>query len=180
MQLFATPWTAACQASLFFTISWSLLKFTFIESVMLSNHSILCPLLLCLPSIFPSISLFWRVSFLHEVAKVSERASALASVLPVNIQDWFPLGLTWLVWSPCCPRDSQESSPAPQFKSINSSMLSFLYGPTLTSIHDYWKNHNFRLPIKTSWDIRQSQPSSWAIFFLFLIDFVTKLTWTYG
>ena len=48
----------------------------------------------------------------------------------------------WLVWSPCSPRDSQESSP-PQSKSINSSALSFLYGPTLTSIHDYWKNHSF-------------------------------------
>ena len=67
--------------------------------------------------------------------------SALASVLPMNIQDWFPLGLTG--GSPCCPRDSQESSPTPQFKSINSSALSFLYSPTLTSIHDYWKNHSF-------------------------------------
>ena len=64
-------------------------------------------------------------------------ASASASVLPMNIQDWFPLGLT--VWSSCSPRDSQESSPTPQFKSINSSVLSFLHSPTLTSIHDYWK-----------------------------------------
>ena len=48
-----------------------------------------------------------------------------------------------LVGSPCCPRDSQDSSPAPQFKSISSSVLSFLHGPTLTSIHDYWKNHSF-------------------------------------
>ena len=48
-----------------------------------------------------------------------------------------------LVGSPCSPRDSQESSPTPQFKSINSSVLSFLYGPTLISIHDYWKNHSF-------------------------------------
>ena len=59
----------------------------------------------------------------------------------MNIQDWFPLGLTG--WSPCGPRDSQESSPAPQLKSINSLVLSFLYSPTLTSIHDYWKNHSF-------------------------------------
>ena len=64
--------------------------------------------------------------------------SASASVLPMNIQDWFPLGLTDL-----SPRDSQESSPTPQFKCINSSVLSFLYSPTLTSIHDYWKNHSF-------------------------------------
>ena len=48
-----------------------------------------------------------------------------------------------MVGSPCCPRDSQESSPTPQFKSINSSALSFIYGPALTSIHDYWKNHRF-------------------------------------
>ena len=67
--------------------------------------------------------------------------SALASVLPMNIQDWFPIGLTR--WSPCSPRDSQESFPIPQFKSINSSAFSFLYSPTLTSIHDYWKNHSF-------------------------------------
>ena len=49
----------------------------------------------------------------------------------------------WQVWSPCCPRDSQESSPVPQFKSISSLVLSFLYGLTLTSIRDYWKNHSF-------------------------------------
>ena len=67
-------------------------------------------------------------------------ASASASVLPMNSQDWFPLGLAA---SPCSPRDSQESSPTPQFKSINSLVLSFLYSPTLTSIHDYWKNHSF-------------------------------------
>ena len=63
----------------------------------------------------------------------SIEVSALASVLPMNIQDWFPLGWT------CSPRDSQESSPTPPFKSINSLALSFLYSPPLTSIHDYWK-----------------------------------------
>ena len=63
--------------------------------------------------------------------------SASASVLPVNTQDWFPLGWTG---SPCSPRDSQESST--HFKSISSSVLSFLYSPTLISIHDHWKNHN--------------------------------------
>ena len=65
--------------------------------------------------------------------------SASASVLPMKNQDWFPLGLT--LWSPCSPRDSQESSPAPQFKNINSLVLSLLYGPTLTSILDYWKKN---------------------------------------
>ena len=59
--------------------------------------------------------------------------SALASFLPINSQDWSPFG------SPCSPRESQESSPKPQFKRINSSGLSFLYSPTLTSIHDHWK-----------------------------------------
>ena len=49
----------------------------------------------------------------------------------------------WLVWSSCCPRDSQKSFPAPQFQSINSSAFSLLFGPTLTSVHDYWKNHSF-------------------------------------
>ena len=67
--------------------------------------------------------------------------SASASVLPMNIQDWFPLD--GLVGSPCSPGDSQESSPTPQFKSINSSGLSFLYSPILISIHDHWKNHSF-------------------------------------
>ena len=61
--------------------------------------------------------------------------SASASVLPMNIH--------LLVGSPCSPRDSQESSPTPQFKSINSLALSFLYSPILTSVHDYWKSHSF-------------------------------------
>ena len=66
--------------------------------------------------------------------------SASASVLPINIQDWPPLGWTgWISWQ---SRDSQESSPTPQFKSINSLVLSFLYSPTLTSIHEYWRNHS--------------------------------------
>ena len=51
--------------------------------------------------------------------------------------------LNWLVWSPCSPRGFQESSPKPQFKGTNSLVLNFLYGPTLTSIHDHWKNHSF-------------------------------------
>ena len=67
--------------------------------------------------------------------------SASASLLPMNIQYWFPL--RWTGWISCSPRDSQESSPTPQFKSINSSALSFFYSPTLTAIHDYWKNHRF-------------------------------------
>ena len=65
---------------------------------------------------------------------------ASTSVLPMDTQDWSPLA--GLVGSPCSPRDAQESSPTPQFKRINSLTLNFLYSPTLTSIHDYWKNHN--------------------------------------
>ena len=68
-------------------------------------------------------------------------ASTSASVLPMNIQDWFPLGLTGLI--SLQSKDSQVSSLTPQFKSINSSALSFLLGPTLTSIYDCWKNHSF-------------------------------------
>ena len=68
--------------------------------------------------------------------------SASASVLPMNIQNWFSLG--WTGWiSLQSKRLSQKFSPTPQFKSINSSVLSFLYGPTLISTQDYWKNHNF-------------------------------------
>ena len=67
--------------------------------------------------------------------------SASASVLPMNSQHRFPLG--WTGWISLQSKSSQESSPTPQFKSINSSVLSFLYSPTLTPIHDDWKNHNF-------------------------------------
>ena len=68
-------------------------------------------------------------------------ASASASILPMNTHCWFPLGLTGL--TSLIPRDSQESSPASQFESISSLAPSLLYGPTLTSVHDYWKNHSF-------------------------------------
>ena len=67
--------------------------------------------------------------------------SASASVLLMNSQDWFPLGLTGLI--SLQSKNSQESYPTPQFKSINSSALSLIYGPTLTSIYDFWKNHSF-------------------------------------
>ena len=94
--LFATPWTAACQASLFFTISWSLLKFMSIESLMPSNHLILCHPLFLLLSIFPSIRIFSNEGALR-IRWRSTEASASASVRPVNIQGWFPLRLTGLI-----------------------------------------------------------------------------------
>ena len=70
----------------------------------------------------------------------SMAVSASISFLPMNTQDWSPLD--GLVGSPSSPRDSQESSPTPQFKTINTLGLNFLYSPTLTFIHDYWKNHS--------------------------------------
>ena len=83
------------------------------------------------PQSFPTSQLF---------TSGGQSIEASASVLPVDIQGWFPLGFTWY---PCCSRDFQECSPAPQFKTINSSAFSLLYGSTFTSVHDYWKNHSF-------------------------------------
>ena len=94
--LFVTPWTAARQASLSITNSWSSPKPMSIESVMPSNHLILCRPLLLLPSIFPASGSF-LMSQLFVSGGQSIRASASALVLPMNIQDWFPLGLTgWI------------------------------------------------------------------------------------
>ena len=130
-----------------YTISWSLLKFLSIESMMLSNHLILCCLLL-LPSSFPTTG-SWPMSWLFASGGQSVGVSPSTSVLPINTQDWSPLGGTgWIPrrsfqWSSDHLEDSQESSPTPQFKSINSAVLSFFYSPTLTSRYDYWKNHSF-------------------------------------
>ena len=96
-------------------------------------------LFFCLQSFSASES--FPVSQLFASSGQSTGISASVSVLPKSIQCWFPLGLTNLI--SLLPRDSQEYSPAPQFESINSSVLSLLYGPTIASIHDYWKNHSF-------------------------------------
>ena len=95
IQLFATLWTAARQASLSFTISWSF-KFMSLEVVMPSNHLIFCRPLLLLPSIFPSVGSF-PMSWLFASGGQTIGASASASVPPMNIQCWFPLGLTGLI-----------------------------------------------------------------------------------
>ena len=137
VRLFATPWIAAHQPLLSFTISWSLLKLMSIESVMPSHHLILCYTLLLLPSIFPRIRVFSSESVLCIRWPKYWHFSFSITVFRT---DFFS---DWLVWSPCSPGDSQESSPTPQFKSINFSAPSFLYSPTLTSIHDYWKSHSF-------------------------------------
>ena len=88
---------------------------------------------------FPASGSF-QVSQFFALGCQSIRVSASASVLPMNIRDWFLL--EGLVGSPCSPRDSQESSLTAQFKIIDSSVLSLLHSPTLTSIHDHWKNHS--------------------------------------
>ena len=107
--------------------------------VMPFNHlSSAVPFSFC-PQSFPASGPF-QMSQLFASGGQSIGGSASTSVLPMNIQDWFPLG--WTGWISLQSRDSQESSPTPQFKSINSSALSFLYGSTLTSIHDYWENHS--------------------------------------
>ena len=133
VRLFATPWIAARQASLSITISRSSLKLMSIESVMPSSYLILCRPLLLLPPIPPSIRVFSSESTLQ--IRWPKYWSLSFSISPFNEH----LGLISfrLVGSPCSPRDSQESSPTPLFKSINSSALSFLYSPTLTSMNDY-------------------------------------------
>ena len=92
------------------------------------------------PQSFPASESF-PFSWLFASGGQSSGASASTSVLPMNIQGWLLLGLIGLI--SLLSTDSQESSPAPQFKSINSLAFSLLHGPTLISVHDYWKNYNF-------------------------------------
>ena len=137
VQLFMTPCRAACQASLSSIIPWSLLKLLSIDSVMPSNHLILCCPLFSCPQSFPESGSF-PVSGLFASGGKSIEASASASVLPVNIQDWFPLELTGLI--------SLQSKGLWVFSNITVQKHQFfgaLYGSTLTSIFDYWKNHSF-------------------------------------
>ena len=130
VQLFVTPWTAARQASLSITNSQSLLKLMSIESVMPSHHLILCHPLLLPPSIFPNIRVFSNESALR--IRWPKYWSFSFNTRPSNEHPGLISFSMDLVESPCSSKDSQESSPTPQFKSINSSVLSFLYGPTLT------------------------------------------------
>ena len=141
VQFFVTPWIAAHQASLSITNSWSSLKLTSIELVMPSSHLILCRPLLLMPPIPPSIRVFSNESTLH--VRCPKYWSFSFSIIPSKEHPGLiSFRMDWLVGSPCSPRDSQEPSPTPQFKSINSSALSFLHSPTLTSIHDHRKNHS--------------------------------------
>ena len=133
--LFATPWTAACQASLSITNSRRLHKLMSIKPVMPSNHLIHCCPLLLLPYIFPNIRVFSKESVLHIrwlkywnfsfSISPSDQYSGLISFM----MDWL---------APWSTKDAQEFSPTPQ-----ELVLSFLYGPILISIYDSWKNHSF-------------------------------------
>ena len=138
----AIPWTEAHHTLPSSTISWSLLKFMSIELVMPSNDLILCRPLLLLPSILPSIRVFSNESILHIGWPKDWNFSF--SISPCNeYSGLISFRLTSLI-SLQSKGLSQESSPAAQFKRIiSSSALSCLYGPALTPIHDYWKNHSF-------------------------------------
>ena len=133
MSNFATSWSAAYQASLSFTISHSWLKLMSIESVMLSNHLILCHPLLLLFSIFPSIRVFPSESTLHirwpKYWSFSISPSNEYSVLISFRIDWFNLFAV--------QGTLKSLSPATKFERISFSGLSLLYGPTLISVHDY-------------------------------------------
>ena len=136
VRLFATPWIAACQASLSITNSWNLPKPMSIELVIPSNHLILCHPLLLLPSIFPTSGSF-QMSQLLASGGQSIGVSASTSVLPINMQDWSPLG--WTGWISLQSKGLSRVFSNTTVQNINSSVLSLLYSPTLTSIHDYWK-----------------------------------------
>ena len=132
-------WTVAHQASLSITNSQSVLKLMSIESVMPSKHFILCSPFL-LPSIFPSIRVFSNESVL--CIRWPKYWSFSLSISPSNeYSRLISFRMDWL--DLLAVQGTQEFSPTLQFKSINSSLLSFLYSPALTFIHDYWKNHSF-------------------------------------
>ena len=132
VRLFATPCTAARQASR------SIANVHWVGDAIQLSHPLSSPS----PPAFnlsQHQGLSKWISSSHQVAKILEFQLQHQSFQRLLRTDFHEEGL---VGSPCSPRDSQESSPTPQFKSIKSLALSFLYGPTLTSIHDYWKNHS--------------------------------------
>ena len=140
VRLFVIPWNRAHQASLSITNFWSSFNLMPIELVMPSNHLIFCRPLLLLLSIFPSIRVFSNESILR--IRWPKYWSFSFSISPSNeYAGLIPLGLTGLI--SLQPKGLSRVFVKLQFKTINSSALSFLYGPTLTSIHDYWKNPSF-------------------------------------
>ena len=140
VQLIATPWTVAHQASL--SINNSGTCSNSCPSSQWCHPTISSSVVPSPPAfnLFQHQGLFKWVSSLHQVAKLLEFQLQHQSFQWIFKTDILQNGL---VGSPCSPRDSQESSPIPQFKSINSSALSFLHSPTLTYMRDYWKNHSF-------------------------------------
>ena len=132
-----TPWTAAYQASLFIIISLNLLKLMFTESVMPFNHGLLCLPLLLLPFILPRTRVFshesalcirWPKYWSFSISPSNEYSGLIS--FRIDCFDLLAVQGTL-----------KSLPPAPQFKSNDSLALSLLYGPTLISIHDYWKNH---------------------------------------
>ena len=162
VQLCSNPWTATCQASLSFTISRSLLKFMSIESVMPSNHLILCHPLILLPSIFPTIGVFSNELAFH--IRWPKNRSFSFSISPSNEYsglislriDWFDL---------IAIQGTLKSLLKPQLRSVSSSALSLPYGPALTSLRDHWKSqsfvvlHYFWSPVLMVWIQQLSQES---------------------
>ena len=136
VQLFVNPWTAARQASLSITNSQSLLKLMSIESVLPSNHLILCHPLL--PSVFPGIRVFSNGSVLH----IRWPKYWIFSISPSN--DYSGLISFRIDWFDLLTVQGTLKSLL-QHHNLKASVLwcSAFYGPTLTSIHDYWKNHSF-------------------------------------
>ena len=134
VRLFATPWIAAHQASLSITNTWNSPRLTSIDSVMPSSHLIFGHPLPLLPPIPPSIRVFSNESTLH--MRGPKYCSFSFSIIPSKeIPGLISFRMDWLDLL-------AESSLTPQFKSINSSVLSLLHSPTVTSIHDHWKNHS--------------------------------------
>ena len=140
VRLFVTPWTAACQASLSITNSWSLPRLMSIESVRPSNHLILCRPLLLLPSIFPSIRVFSNESALR--LRWPKYWSFSFNISPSNEHPGlFSFRINWLDLL-AVQRTLKSLLQHHSSKSSVPSALSLLYSPTLTSIHDHWKNHS--------------------------------------
>ena len=149
VRLFATPWIAACQASLSITNSQSPPKPMSTESVMPSNHLTsvnLCPTIQPLSSPSPPAlnlsqhqGLFKWVSS-HQMAKVLEFQLPSASVFPMNIQDWYPLG--WTGWISLLSKGLSRVISNTTVLKHQFFSTQFLYSPALTSIHDHWKNHS--------------------------------------
>ena len=137
--LFVTPWTTGSQVSLSITNSWSLLKLMSIVLVMPSNHLVLCRPLLLLSQSFPASGSF-QISQFFTSSGQSIGVLASTSVLPMNIQDWCPL--RWTGWISLQSQGLSRVFSNTTVQKHQFSVLSFLYSPTLTSVHDHWKNHS--------------------------------------